>query len=71
MEPSAYFYIRQTQPHRHCVLVLCNTNTCFGRSLQPSSGGTLVHKKVKGGEEFVCKVRLQTDVSPLFTPFVN
>ena len=65
MEPSVYFYIRQTQPHRHCILVFCNTTTCFDSSLQPSSGRTLVHKKNDRGEDSVCKERLQTQASPL------
>jgi len=27
MELSVFFYIRQTQPHLHCILVLCDTTT--------------------------------------------
>jgi hypothetical protein len=49
MEPIVYFYIRQAQPHRQCILVLFDTSTCFGRSLEPSSGRILVYKNNETG----------------------
>jgi hypothetical protein len=68
MERSVYFYIRQTQPNIHCILVLCDTTTCFGSSPQPSSGRKLVHKESERGRG-LCKERLQTEASPPFYSF--
>jgi hypothetical protein len=41
--------IRQTLPHRSCILVLFDIATCFDCSLEPSSGRKLVHKKSRKG----------------------
>lgn len=41
--------IRQTLPDRSCILILFDIATCFGCSLEPSSGRTMVHKKSRKG----------------------
>jgi len=45
------YFSRQTQLYRSCIAVLFDIATCFGCSLQPSSGRTTVHEKFNKGEK--------------------
>ena len=58
-------FIRQTQLRRSCIFILFDTNKCFGFSLQPSSGGILVHKKSKRERPLLTKSRYEVIVKLL------
>ena len=59
--------VRQRSYIDFCILILFETTTCFGSSLQLSSGRTLVQKRNKRGRGRL----FVTESSPPFNLFVN